>query len=263
MTALRKYRKIFTCTLRDQLHYIPAFLLQNFFLVIILFIFFSLWRVVYADKVLVAGLSLNQVLWYLTFTETIELSKSRSFIQIQDEIKDGSIAYALGRPYSYVAFTIVKAMGEAAVRVGPIFLEGSLVAWLLIGGLPDFWLHLPLVLLVVPGGILLTTLWGVNIGLLAFWTEEVAPFYWILQKLIFILGGMFFPLDFFPRWIQGTARMLPFAFSAYWPGITMVNYTFKNLKITLTGQLVYCLVLILCAGGTYRAAVRKMHVQGG
>ena len=44
------------------------------------------------------------------------------------------------------------------------------------------------------------------IGLLAFWLEEVSPVFWIVQKAIFILGGLFLPIDFFPPGLAAVAR---------------------------------------------------------
>ncbi|MBN1411612.1 MAG: hypothetical protein JW969_12260, partial [Spirochaetales bacterium] len=99
--------------------------------------------------------------------------------------------------------------------------------------------------------------------LLAFWMEEVTPFYWILQKLIFILGGMFFPIHFLPHWLQQTARYLPFAFSAYWPGIVMVDFSFESFYTGAAGQAVYIIILSGLAMVLFGLGKRRIHVQGG
>ncbi len=263
MKHIRKYLKIFQCTLRDQLAYLPAFVTGNIFFLVIIFVFFSLWRVIYGDMTLIAGLTITQTLWYLTFTETVELSKSRIYQTIQEEVKDGSIAYALNRPYSYNGFKTARAMGESLVKVVPILLLGFISAFFFVGPLPGYTRALPFGLILIVGGLLLNTLWMLTIGLLAFWTEDVTPFYWIFQKLIFIAGGMFFPIDFFPDWLQGTAKRLPFAYSAYWPALTMVDFSPEVFITGLAGQIVYILLLSLAARLLFASAVRKVHVQGG
>ena len=101
------------------------------------------------------------------------------------------------------------------------------------------------------------------IGLLAFWFEEVSPFHWILQKLIFIIGGMFFPIDLFPEWLQGVSKASPFAFSAYWPAITIVNFSYRSFITCLVGQAAYLVILFAVSMLLFRAAVKKVHVQGG
>lgn len=260
---MRKYFKIFRCTVRDQFAYIPAYLIGNLFFVIVLFVFFSLWTVIYRDQTLIAGLTITQTLWYLSFAESIELSKARVFLQIQEEVKEGSIAYSLGRPYSYNGFKVARSLGESLVKVIPILILGFIVCSLFTGFLPGYLKALPFGLILISGGILLNIMWGIIIGLLAFWTEEVLPFYWILQKLIFIGGGMFLPIDFFPQWLQSGAKMAPFAFSAYWPAITMVNFSFDNFKTALTGQIFYITVLGFTAYVLFKTALKKLHVQGG
>ena len=263
MKNLRKYLKIFQCTLRDQLAYLPAFVSGNIFFLVIIFVFFSLWRVIFAGRTVIAGLTMTQTLWYLTFTETVELSKARVYLTIQEEVKDGSIAYSLNRPYSYNGFKTARAMGESLVKMVPILLLGFLAAHFFVGPLSGYGRALPFGLLLIIGGLLLNTLWMLIIGLLAFWTEDVTPFYWIFQKLIFIAGGMFFPIDFFPDWLRGTARILPFAFSAYWPALTMVDFSPAVFRTGLAGQAVYITLLSLAARLLFSSAVKKVHVQGG
>lgn len=263
MINWRKYFKIFSCTIRDQFAYIPSYIIGNIFFVVILFVFFSLWSAIYRDQVAIAGLTLTQTLWYLSFAETIELSKARVYNQIQEEVKEGSIAYALGRPYSYNGFKVARSLGESLVKAIPILVIGFVVCSLFTGILPGYLQMLPFGIILIIGGILLNLMWGIIIGLLAFWTEEVTPFYWILQKLIFIGGGMFLPIDFFPEWLQGSAKVLPFAFSAYWPAITMVNFSRENFQTALTGQVVYIVLLGTVAWSIFRVALRKIHVQGG
>ena len=260
---MRKYAAVFALSSRDQTAYIPAFMMRNLFFLVILFIFFSLWRVVYAAREAIAGFTMVQALWYLTFTETVELSRTRVFLPISHEVKDGTVAYALGRPYSYVGFWVSRAMGENVVKIVPMLITGFLMATLLVGPLPGYFAALPFGLLTVVLGLLLGTLWQVCIGLLAFWFEEVTPFYWILQKLVFVVGGLFIPIDFYPEWLQGFARHSPFAFAAYWPATTMVAFTAEVFLTALAGQVAYIALFAALAAALFRAAVRRLHVQGG
>ena len=260
---MRKYLTVFRYAARDQLVYLPAFLIRNIFFVLILFIFYSLWRVVYAGRELIAGLSMTQALWYLTFTETVELGKSRFFLQIQREVKDGTIAYTLIRPFSYVLYYLTRGIGEGIIKMAPLLTIGFVVASLFTGPLPGYLTALPAGILLIVGGYVLTALWQILIGLLAFWFEEVSPFYWILQKLVFILGGMFFPIDFFPPWLQGVSKALPFAFSAYWPAYAMVNFSTSVFLNALVGQAAYILLLGGACFFVFHLGRRKLHAQGG
>jgi ABC-2 type transport system permease protein len=260
---MRKYARIFSYAARDQLVYLPSFLVRNIFFLIILFVFWSLWKVIFAGRELLSGLTIVQTLWYLTFTETIELSKSRVFGQVQQEVKDGTVAVTLSRPYSYTSFHFSRAMGESVVKIVPILLEGLILATLLVGPLPGYVRALPFGLILIVAGLAVTNLWMLAIGLLAFWTEEVSPFYWILQKLVFIVGGMFLPLDMFPGWLAGMARSLPFAFSAYWPAYTMVNFSIGTFLTGLAGACAYIAALGALVVFLFHMGKKRVQAQGG
>ncbi len=154
-------------------------------------------------------------------------------------------------------------MGQNLVKMGPMLVEAFLLGTLFAGYLPGYFKAIPAGIVLIVGGFAVVTFWQIIIGLLAFWFEEVSPFYWIIQKLIFIIGGMFFPIDIFPAWLQGISKSSPFAFSAYWPAITIVNFSVDNFVTCITGQVGYSLLLMLAATGLFSAAVRKVHVQGG
>ena len=261
--VLRKYATVFGIAGRDQFVYLPAFLVRNIFFFIILFIFFSLWRVIYTGTHTIAGFTMVQILWYLTFTETIEMSQTRIFVPISQEVKDGTVAYSLGRPYSYLLYWISRGMGENVVKAAPLLLEGMVIAIIMVGRLPGYLTALPFGLVTIVGGILIGTTLQAIIGLSAFWFEEVMPFWWIIQKLTFIVGGLFIPIDFYPTWLQGIARATPFAFTAYWPASTWVDFSMRRFVITIVGQGIYLVLLGTIAALLFRAAVRKLHVQGG
>jgi ABC-2 type transport system permease protein len=260
---MRKYLRIFQYSARDQLIYLPSFLTRNIFFVVLMFIFYSLWRVIYSDRPTIEGLTIVQTLWYLTFTETVELSRTRVMQQIQEDVKDGTVAYNLCRPYSYVLFHVYRSMGESIIKILPILVEGFILAYIFVGPLPGYFTALPFGLILIIGGLLLNTLWLLNIGLLAFWVEEVSPFSWIMSRLVFILGGLLFPINFFPDWLRSLSASLPFAFQAYWPAYTMVNFSIPTFLFGLRGMLIYATVLFMISVLLFNTARRRVHVQGG
>jgi ABC-2 type transport system permease protein len=260
---VKKYLRIFAFAARDQLIYMPAFLARNVLFVFIMFTFYSLWRVVFSGRAALEGFTLTQTLWYLTFTETVELSRSRLHIQIQEEVKDGTVSVNLCRPYSYVAFHLFRSMGESAVKMVPIMLLGFVLALIFVGPLPGYFHSLPFGLLLILCGLVVGNLWVLAIGLLAFWTEEVSPLFWIMQKLVFILGGMFIPIDLFPKGLAAVARFLPFAFSAYWPAATMVRFSAQTFLTGLSGAFIYIGVLGAAVVGLFALGKRRIHANGG
>ncbi len=141
--AVKKYARIAAFAARDALAYLPAFLARNVFFVVIIFVFWSLWKVIFASRPAVAGLTLVQTLWYLTFTEAMELSRPRVAGMIQEEVRDGTLAVTLTRPWSYPAFHFWRSFGEGAVRVVPVLVVGFGLAHVFVGPLPGYLRALP------------------------------------------------------------------------------------------------------------------------
>ena len=258
---IRKYWAVFSYSLKNRIAYLPAFAFRNIFFLIILYIFSKLWGVIYKEASTIEGLGIEQTLWYLAFTEAIELGKVRIFEEIQTEVKDGSIAYSIGRPYSYVCFMFFRGYGATITQMLPLLLLGGGFASILTGPLGN----IPILpgIVVLLGGAALSMLWMILIGLLAFWFEEVTPFYWLFQKMVFIIGGMFIPIDFFPRWLQGFSKSSPFAFSAYWPAIVIVDFSWERFLLAVTGQLGYGIVLFTAISLLFTTVRKRLHVQGG
>ncbi len=261
---MRKYLRVFTYAARDQVMYLPAFLVRNIFFVFTVFIFYSLWRVIFSGRPALAGFTMVQSLWYLTLTECIELSRGRSIhLAIEEEVKDGTVSLSLTRPFSYVAFHFSRALGESVVKAVPILIEGFLLALIMVGPLPGYFTALPFGLILIALGIVVGNLWSLLIGLLSFWMEEVSPITWLVQKLVFILGGLFIPIDFFPKGVAEVARWLPFAFSAYWPASTVVRFSMSSFLTGLGGALFYTAILSLASAGIFALGRRRIHANGG
>jgi len=101
------------------------------------------------------------------------------------------------------------------------------------------------------------------IGLLAFWFEDTYAFFWIYQKIVFTLGGLFLPLDLFPNGLRQVAAALPFTSISYAPARLSAAFTAQLFAATAATQMGWLLVLGLLAGVVYSRAVRRLSVNGG
>jgi ABC-2 type transport system permease protein len=101
------------------------------------------------------------------------------------------------------------------------------------------------------------------IGLAAFVVEEVAAFNWIYQKLLFILGGMLIPLDFFPGWLRSISQASPFAYTIYGPARLFVDPSLERFMSLLIGQLLWVAFLGITVTALYRRGMRWLAINGG
>jgi ABC-2 type transport system permease protein len=196
-------------------------------------------------------------------TETITLSGSRVFMEISQDVKEGNLAYTLARPLSYPLFQMANSLGNSAPRFFLNLATGALVVLVGVGRFAGSLPGLAGFLLLAALALVLDALVAVLIGLTAFWIEEVAPIYWIYNKLLFTVGGLFLPLEMFPGWLRRIADWLPFRFIAYAPARAFISGDPGFVLQALAGQLIY---IALFAGVTallWRAAQKRLVVHGG
>jgi len=77
-------------------------------------------------------MTLYSTMWYLMMAETIELSRPALARTISENVKDGSIAYILNKPYSFLLYQFSNSMGETIFRALTNALFGSVMVWWLV-----------------------------------------------------------------------------------------------------------------------------------
>jgi ABC-2 type transport system permease protein len=259
-----KYWAIFKTQLISAAAYPLDMAARSLSIVLFMIIFFGLWRATYAAQgtFRIAGLTLRDTLWYLMLAETIVLSRPRMAQQIAAQVKDGSIAYLLNKPYSFLLYQAAASLGDSALRMLFNGLAGGIVVWLLVGPPPAPW-GLPLVLVAMMMGWLIDFCVAGLLGLTAFFAEEVAAFEWIYNKLLFLLGGMLIPLDFFPDWLRRLAHALPFAAAIYGPARLFVSPSLSAFGALLITQLAWLVGLSLLLALAYRRGTAYLSINGG
>jgi ABC-2 type transport system permease protein len=264
MISFKKYWAIFQITLVNSLAYPGELIGRSLMIIPFMWIFYQLWKVTYAasGSDVINGLTLRDILWYLMLAETIELGRPPLARTISENVKDGSIAYLLNKPYDFLLYQLSTSMGETIFRaVMNALFGGAVILWLV--GPPrhpeGFIIALPAIL----GAWVLHFCVTVMIGLSAFVVEDVSAFMWIYQKLAFLLGGLLIPLDFYPKWLQVIAEALPFAGVTYGPARLFVTPTVTLFVNVMTLQVVWIVILGLLLTLAYRRGVTYLTVNGG
>lgn len=261
---MKKYWAIFKTQVFNSLAYPGEIIWRSLAILIFLWVFTFLWRVAYsnAETDTLVGLTLRDTLWYLMLAETIELSRPRFAQTIAQSVKDGSIAYLLSKPYDFLLYQMSVNAGDTLFRMLLTVIFGSTLVWYMTGPPPDpsGW---PLTFIAIAAGWLINFCLTALIGLAAFITEDVAPFEWIYQKFIFILGGMMIPIDFYPEWLQTISKATPFAYIMYGPARLFVTPSLARFATLFAGQLVWIFSLGLVVTLAYRQGLRRLAINGG
>jgi hypothetical protein len=65
----------------------------------------------------------------------------------------------------------------------------------------------------------------------SFWLQEVAPVYWVWQKLLFVLGGLMLPLQVYPAFYPETRWVHAIPIAARCAGVVHAYVAFSDLGI--------------------------------
>lgn len=263
--SARKYLEVVVVTARSSLAYPVDVLARAGFMAVVIFVFVQLWTVTFAlsGQSTVAGFDLPRMVWYLVLTETIIMSCPRTFSRIDQEVKSGDLAYTLNRPYNYAFFQFATYIGGGILALPVNFAVGAAIALALAGppAIPGpAW---PAVLVAMLLAMSLNFVVELTIGLLAFWFEDTFAFYWIYQKIVFTLGGLFLPLELFPSALRQLAANLPFTSIAYRPARLAADFDLSSFLSTVGTQIFWLIALGAIATLIYHRGVRRIDVNGG
>lgn len=263
MRKTRKFAAICLVAAKAKTAYWREFVARALFFAIILFIFSRLWGALVGPSGALAGFSGRDLVWYLTVAEVMMLSATSLLRQVESDVKSGQIAYLLVRPVNYALYQASYYLGESAVNLAVNAAVGGAIATVLAGPPPATLSSALQAVVLLLLAIAMQFSFLMAIGLLAFFVEECRPFYWIYSKLVFTLGGMFLPLDIYPRAIRLLAEALPFKSVTYGPARVFVAGSpglFTNLALT---GVAWVVALAFVLAWEYREGVKRVNANGG
>ncbi|HZZ37036.1 MAG TPA: ABC-2 family transporter protein, partial [Caulobacteraceae bacterium] len=121
----------------------------------------------------------------------------------------------------------------------------------------------PAVFVLGVGGAAIGVMLYVLVGLSAFWIRRVLPALLIVQKLMFLLGGLFAPISLYPDWLRRLAEATPFAAHLAFAGQAVLTPSADVLWRALAWQAFWLVALAGLAALTWRAGLAKVMKGGG
>lgn len=220
----------------------------------------------YSDSAnLINGYSKDQMIWYVILTETMWFgTRNRTLTtQISNDIKSGTIAYGINKPYHYISYIIAKHLGEIAIRFVLFLIAGLCIGFVFVGGIPNFKLYqIPFVLIVFLLGMFINSFIRMAISVLSFWIEDSVPFHWIYDKMLIVLG-MMFPVEVFPLWAQPIIKCSPIFVVTYGPAKLIIDFSLDMVKSVLLAQSIYLLITVVLLLFLFQRGVKRLNVNGG
>ncbi len=242
----------------------PILMGRALFYLVALLVLSALWDKVAAQRLpgtLAGLLPAGGLTLYIGVTEWIALSVAAIHLRLEDDIRLGTLEPHLLRPKPYLVQKLAEAMGDSLGRLIGIGVA-ALVALALSGrAAPPAVAFIYIAVLGVLGtavGVLLMTL----VGLSAFWVRRVLPPYLIMQKALFLLGGLFAPISLYPGWFFHAAVVTPFAATLFLAGEQAIAPSLASFANGLAAQIVWIAILSGLVALVWRAGLRKVLREG-
>jgi viologen exporter family transport system permease protein len=233
------------------------------FFVLIVGVFSAVWRAVAESGGGVPSARRPaEMLWYLAMTEWILMSAPSIHFQIEDDIRRGDVAYQIARPASWLGARLAFGLGALSVRAPVMLFVAFAAAWTL-AGRPRHPAGLGAAIAFGLVAAIVITLSHVAIGIAAFWLGDVAPAYWIWQKLLFVLGGLLLPLQFYPALFVRIVRLTPFPALLAGPASLATGEPLMPAGALALALAFWALLGWVVARAAFDRAVRRLQVNGG
>src|SRR5688572_6554876 len=231
------------------------------FFALLLGVFSAVWRAV-AESGASVQRDPREMLWYIAMTEWVVMSAPLVFMQMEEDIRRGDVAYQIARPASWLGARLAHGLGALAVRAPVMLVVACVVAWIYAGP-PQRPAGLAVAIAFGLVASIVMTLFHVAIGVVAFWLGDVAPAYWIWQKLLFVLGGLLLPLQFYPDLFVRVARLTPFPAFLAGPASLATHEPLMHVGTLALTLGIWALIGVVIARAAFGRAVRQLQVNGG
>ena len=238
----------------------PVLVGRALFYGLILIVLTALWDRVMAERLpggLVGALPAGGLAVYIGVTEWVGLSVPAIHLRLEDDIRSGALEAQLLRPKSWLVLRVAEAIGGLLARLAVT----GVAAVILLAVSGRHWpAPAALAALIVTGplggviGVLLFTLAGLS----AFWLRRVLPVFLILQKLLFLLGGLFAPVTLYPPWLARLGQFSPFAAHLYWPAMLTIAPSPATIALALASQLAWIAILSGVIALVWRSGLRRV-----
>ena len=259
---IQKYLQIFNLAIIHTLKDYKGLVALSIFMTTCLVIFAHLWKIA-AAKSGAINLDPNQLLWFIAFNEWVLISIPDVQLDIEQDLRSGRLAYLLLKPLSYLGATFFEAAGTLWTNLIALGAVGFTFTWIKTGILPfEAFYFIPTILLGFLAGCV-GLIFQMLVGISAFWTQEVGPFNWIWEKLLFILGGLILPLTVYPKWLQDIAYMTPFPFILGARSALVFDHSLYNFLWITCSIIGWSVLGFLCLFVLYRRGLQILNIEGG
>lgn len=221
-----------------------------------------LWVAALPDGQSIQGYDAVAMVWYVAVAEAVVNGvDQRLMVRIGDDLRAGDLTSELLRPVTLVWMITSREVGRSIIRFALSLPVCCGVAWL-IAGPPPSWGGLALLALTGPLAVLVQMLIVMAASASALWLGDSTAAWFVLQKLVFLLGGMLLPLEFWPGGVGDVLTVLPWAATAYVPAHLAVDPSLARLAELVALQAFWVAAFVGLTALAWRRGERRLMRVG-
>ena len=220
---------------------------------IVVAVFASVYRIMPVHELGYAEITAYHLMWYVAATELVIISANGNHRELGMMIADGQLTTMLRRPVHMVGMVYARVMGETAFYACVLACI-ALLALRCVGGVPfpmdvqTALIYMPLFAVSFLLSMTILMVLGFMVGFLEVYGPYSRSASWIVMKIIFTFGGLFFPVLFFPDWLQTIVYLTPGPAILFVPGQFMLEPGWADIVSGLAIQILWLFILTcLCA----------------
>lgn len=182
------------------------------------------------------------------------------------DIQLGNLTKYLVRPINYLQIKLLEDMPYRILK-GIFGLTVCLIFYTILHGkffifTRDF-LSIPFVIAICVFAFMLSYLFKMSLGIIAFWVVDIRGIYEMVEATMFIFAGYVMPLSLLPHAIALPGYVLPFSYMAYFPIIAVEGQlTWLQLLGVIGMQIVWIIILFFFYQFMWQKGVKKFSGVG-
>ncbi|WP_123043411.1 ABC transporter permease [Cohnella candidum] len=228
--------------------------------------YYFTWKAIYGNAETLAGFTIGQMTTYVAVSWM-----ARAFYfnnldrEIANDIRDGSVAVQMTRPYNYLLVKMMQGFGEGLFRISLFMLPGMIVVSLIFPvQLPTDPFRWVLFFVMIWFSFLINSQLNILTGLFAFFVENNEGLMRMKRVAVDLFSGVIIPVAFFPLWAKTVLEWTPFPAITYLPSSVFTGrMSGAEAWQALLIQVIWFAVLIVPILAMWRASRRRLFVQGG
>lgn len=221
-----------------------------------------LWVAALPDGQSIEGYDALDMVWYIAVAEAaVNGVDQRLMLRIGEDLRRGDLTVELLRPVTLVWMVTSREVGRSIARFALSMPVCCAVAWVIAGPPPSI-AGLALLIVTGPLAVIVQMLLVIAASASALWLGDTTAAWFVLQKLVFLLGGMLLPLEFWPGGVGDVLTVLPWASTAYVPAHLAVHPSLPRFVELVALQLVWVVALAGLTAVAWQRGERRLMGVG-